>query len=100
MAKNTSGLKRGGQPGRPKGVPNKATRDIREFAQKCLEDAEYVRKLVIRLQQGKAPQIEAALYQYAYGKPKDVVELTGPNGGPLQAIEWRIVDPAKRDEPA
>lgn len=85
-------------PGRPKGVPNKATRDIREFAQKCLEDPEYVRKLVIRLQQGKAPQIEAALYQYAYGKPKDTVELTGPNGGPLQAIEWRIVDPSTREE--
>jgi hypothetical protein len=32
MAKNTSGLLRGG-PGRPKGVPNKATAEIRALCQ-------------------------------------------------------------------
>ena len=29
--RNTSGLRRGGSPGRPPGVPNKATRDFKAF---------------------------------------------------------------------
>ena len=92
MARNTSGLLKGG-PGRPKGLPNKVTRDIAAFARSVLEDKEYVRKLVVRLNQGKAPAVEAKLYEYGYGRPKETVELTGPNGGPLQAIEWRVLDP-------
>ena len=95
MAKNTAGLKRGGQPGRPKGVPNKATRDIREIATGLLSGDEYQRNLVRRLNRGTAGAVESLLYQYAFGKPKDTVELTGPNGGPLQAIEWRVLDPTR-----
>jgi len=97
MARNTSGLRRGG-PGRPKGLPNKSTRTIQEVAHGLLSGDVYKANLVKRLQRGTAGPVETLLYQYAYGKPKDTVELTGPNGGPLQAIEWRIVDPAKRGE--
>ena len=35
---NTSGLKRGGSPGRPKGVPNKATKEVKELARKLVLD--------------------------------------------------------------
>jgi hypothetical protein len=87
-------------PGRPKGVPNKAARDIKEMARGLLSGEEYQRNLVRRLNRGTAGPVETLLYQYAFGKPKDTVELSGPDGGPLQAIAWRIIDPTNRDDPA
>jgi hypothetical protein len=79
MARNTSGLKRGG-PGRPKGAPNRATRDIREFSRETLERPEYIHSLRQRIDEGKAPHMETLLAHYAYGKPKDtlVVEDAPP----------------------
>jgi hypothetical protein len=67
-----------GNPGKPKGAISKATRDIREFARECLESPEYVRRLKDRLTAGKAPHMEQLLAHYAYGKPKDVVEINTP----------------------
>lgn len=74
--RNTSGLKRGG-PGRPKGVPNKATREIREAARALLEDPEYLDSLKRRLKRGTAGAVEPLLYHYGYGKPKETVALEG-----------------------
>ena len=75
MPANTSGLRRGG--GRPKGVPNKATVEIKDLSRRLLEDPEYQASLKTRLRRGTAQAIERELYHYAYGKPKDTVELTG-----------------------
>lgn len=86
MPRDTSGLKRGG-PGRPPGVPNKATRDMKDFATRCLTDAAYVAALKRRLIRGTAGAVEIRLYDYAYGKPKETHELTGAEGGPL-VIGW------------
>jgi hypothetical protein len=90
MPRNTSGLKRGGQPGRPKGLPNKATREIQAFARGLLEDPDYVRKLIARLQAGKATHLEPLLYHYGYGKPKDVLSV---EGGPVPLV----IEGLKRD---
>lgn len=87
MPRNTSGLRRGG-PGRPKGVPNKANREIKDLARKLLEDDEYQRSLAERLKDGRAQTVEALLYHYAYGKPKETVEHGGVDGQP---IEHRVV---------
>jgi hypothetical protein len=76
VPRDTSGLKRGG-PGRPKGVPNKATRAIKEVAQAIIERPEYLSALQRRLDSGRAPHMETLLYHYAYGKPKDVTEHQG-----------------------
>lgn len=70
-----SGRKTGG---RRVGTPNKATREIRDAARRLLEEPAYLRSVRARLLEGKAPQLEVLLHHYAYGKPKDIVEQTGP----------------------
>ena len=70
-------LKRGG-PGRPRGVQNKATKEIRDAARAIVEDAGYVESLKRRVTAGKAPHMETLLFHYAYGKPAETVNLRVP----------------------
>ena len=76
MARNTSGLRRGG-PGRKAGVPNKATAEIKAFTQTILESPAYRAALKKRLVSGKSPQLEVLMHYYAYGKPKDHLHVDG-----------------------
>lgn len=76
MPRNTTGLKRGG-PGRPVGVPNKATVEIKDASRLIVEDEAYVESLKKRVNAGKAPHMETLLFHYAYGKPKDTTEHKG-----------------------
>ena len=69
--------------GRQKGTLNHATVQIRAQAKLLVEDKVYVRELRKRLKAGKAPHMETLLYYYAYGKPRDKVELTTPGGTTL-----------------
>lgn len=75
MPRNTSGLRKGG--GRPKGVPNVASREIQSAAQRLVEDKAYQASLKQRLEDGKAPHMETLLFQYAYGKPKETTTHEG-----------------------
>jgi hypothetical protein len=69
----TWGLKRGGSPGRRKGIPNRATQEIKELAAALTTgDARYLAALRARLRAGKADRLEVLLWQYQFGKPKDV----------------------------
>lgn len=79
-------------PGRPKGVPNKATRDIKEFSRKVLTDPAYVEALKVRLRRGTAGAVEIELYRHAYGQPKETKEVTGADGGPI-VFCWQPLDP-------
>jgi len=63
-------------PGRPKGAPNKTTREARELARKFATDPIYQKRLLERLRAGEAGPMEVTIWSYAYGKPKDSVAHT------------------------
>lgn len=77
MARNTGGLRRGG-PGRPKGVPNVATRALKEFWTEFFDSAEYRATAKRRILAGRAPQLEAYLLARVYGRPVPAVDATSP----------------------
>ena len=84
-----------GGPGRKKGTPNKATREIKDLATAFL-DANYWPTLDKRWREGKMswPEVQT-LMAYGYGKPKELHEHAGPDGGPIPVvarIERVIVD--------
>jgi hypothetical protein len=88
--------------GRPKGSQNKATVEVREAARSFVEDPIYRESLKARLQSGDlAPAVESMLWHYAYGKPKEQVELSGPDGGAVvSAVKLVFVEPEKEEEGA
>ena len=62
--------------GRPPGIPNIATRDIKAFCQAELSDPDYVVMARERVRNGEAPALEILWYHLAFGKPKETVDLT------------------------
>lgn len=67
--------------GRQKGTPNKATTEIREWAQKFLADPKGQAMTLQQYREGKLnPTIHQLLYHYAYGKPKETIEHQIPEG--------------------
>ena len=83
--------------GRPKGSPNKVTKEIRSIAQK--HGPVVVRELV-RLAtkaESEAARVAAAkeLLDRAYGKSTQPVEHSGPQGGPIPCT-WLTQEEAKK----
>lgn len=62
MARDISGLRRGG-PGRPKGSPNKITREMKEWASGLLHSKKWRASAEQRILAGEAPQLEAHILQ-------------------------------------
>jgi hypothetical protein len=78
-------LKRGGSPGRPKGVPNKVTAEARDLAQQLLGEKTYTERFKARLLAGELPPaLEAMIWHYAYGKPIERLEVDAPE--PVKVI--------------
>ena len=84
---------RPGVSGNPGGRP-KALRDIRERAREYSEET--VARLVAWVRSDNPRASVAAcslLLSYAWGKPPQSMEVSGPNGGPITQIQEIIVDP-------
>ena len=65
-------------PGRPKGGrgEHRKTKEARQFAASIVNDPIYRANLLARAQTGTlAPGIEQMLWHYAWGKPKDTVDV-------------------------
>ena len=64
--------------GRRKGTSNKVTAEAKAVCAAIVDNPTYRKKLVARAKAGElAPAIEAMLWHYAYGKPKELVEHSG-----------------------
>ncbi len=78
----------GKRGGRVKGQVNKTTRDVRELAQSFLANPKYRANLRARLEDGTVPPaVEAMLWHYAYGKPAERLEHSGPDAGAI-VVRW------------
>ncbi len=84
MPRNISGLKRGG-PGRPKGVPNKVTRTMKEWAYGLMESDVWQASARKRILSGKAPHLEGHCLAVLLPKT-DKHEHSGPDGQPIQVV--------------
>ncbi len=86
-------------PGRKKGTPNKVTVEAQKACAAIVDDPAYREKLLAAARaRDLAPGIEAMLWHYAKGKPKEQIEHSG------SVNIARIVDelhsgPPDRDKP-
>ncbi len=63
-------------PGRPKGSLNKRTLEAKAFARQLVCDPTYLQNLQAALgNRNVEASLEAMLWHYAYGKPKEQLEL-------------------------
>ncbi len=62
-------------PGRPKGSQNKHTIEAKALARQLVSDPTYRQKLQARLRAGDAGAMEPMLWAYAFGKPKEQLEM-------------------------
>lgn len=71
--------------GRVAGVPNRAGGEIEARCRALIESSDYQEIFQRRFEAGKLPPaLEAMTWHYAYGKPKERMELSGPGGGPIE----------------
>lgn len=63
--------------GRRRGSLNRNTREIKGFAQQFLSSPAYVKSAKKRVRSGKAPHLEVLWHHYAYGKPKETMQIDG-----------------------
>ena len=78
--------------GRKKGVPNKATRDIKALARKYTDEALKTLVSVMKTSESDPARVSAAkeLLDRGYGKAAQPV--TGEDGGPITVVVRRFSD--------
>ena len=77
----------GNKAGRPKGSKNRQTLEAEAFARGIVESSAYRASLEARVEAGSLPPgVETMLWHYAYGKPKESLEVSGDADAPLRVI--------------
>jgi hypothetical protein len=101
LPKDENGKIKGG-PGRPKGMPNKATKDKREWVSKLLEDREdLIEEALDNLaQEDPDKALKHLLGLLEYTTPKLArSEITGADNGPVELFMVnRLKDPEAEDD--
>jgi hypothetical protein len=70
--------------GRPKGSKNKTTLLGQQIAQRFIKNRKGLKKMKEQYEQGTLhPSLVQMFFHYGCGKPKDVIELTDPDGKPV-----------------
>jgi len=70
--------------GRKKGSQNKRTQAIEAYAKSIVEDPAVQGVLLQQARQGTLPApVLQMLFHYAYGRPVERIEQSGPGGGPI-----------------
>lgn len=92
VKKTQGNLPPGPGPGRPKGVPNKQTAQLKDMILKALEGAGGVEYLERRANDPRT----ASAFLTLVGKVLPM-QVTGEGGGPIRvtAVEWSVVEAAK-----
>lgn len=97
--RNTSGLWRGGSPGRPAGTPNRATHEVRDFCQRLVTDPEYRANFEQRWRSGVLPPVlEQMVWAYAVGKPAQAVEVRATTLSWAQIVVGEIPETEHGDD--
>lgn len=74
-------------PGRPKGLPNKATKLGRQFALEIVNNQEYRNNLLAEaINRSLDPRVEEMLWKYAYGVPKQTMEIQTSKASDLSSL--------------
>jgi hypothetical protein len=93
MANGPGGKFTKGNPGRPKGAKNKSTIAVRIFAQQVLEDEGYRNRVRRMARAGTLPShLETMLYAYAFGKPKERLEISNPDQIDVSVLVGALTD--------
>ena len=72
--------------GRKAGMPNRSTLIIRTIAQELFQGKTFQKNLSRQFMNLTLdPSIMRALLAYAYGRPPEKIEISGPDGGPIKA---------------
>jgi hypothetical protein len=73
---------------RRRGVPNKATEEVRQPARQIIDDPAYLRSLRQRILEGKTAGLEAQLWHYAYERPSEAAESRTTEFDLKELLEW------------
>jgi hypothetical protein len=84
--------------GRQAGTPNKASAELRAFAQGLLGNADYRKQFEQRFLSGDLhPRLEEMIWHYAGGKPTEHVQIDGDGeGGPVE-VRFVLVPATKAE---
>jgi len=97
--RNIEGLWRGNSPGRPPGVPNRATRDARTLCQELIADPEYFASFQRRWRAGElAPVLEKLVWEFAFGRPSQAVTVSSGQLTLAQLIVGDVPEESSEDD--